>query len=251
MIRIDNLTAGYDGKPVLRDFSLSLEEGKIYALIGPSGCGKTTLLQVLCGIREPERGAISFRERAWKEADVTVGYVPQNYGLLDWKTVEQNIYLPLALGRGKEKGSFGVSRSHAGPTPLSIIEALGLRDLLGRYPSEISGGQKQRVALARAFLCYPQVLLMDEPFSALDAFTSVASQRLFLSMWAQYRVTTLFITHNIHEAAAVGQHILLMDKDSHNIVEHFENTSFGQGDAAASAKMALEIGERFSGVVEC
>ena len=240
MIEIRSLTAGYGKTPVLRDFSLTLEEGKIYALIGPSGCGKSTLLKVLCGIRPCAGGEILLAGQPWKNSDITVGYVPQNYGLLDWKTVEQNIFLPLVLAR---RGSSARPKD-----AMEVVEALGLGDLLRRYPAQISGGQKQRVALARAFICHPQILLMDEPFSALDAFTSVASQQLFLSIWKRFRVTTLFITHNTHEAAAVGQHILLMDQ-SHAISGRLENTAFGSADEAASLHMALAISKQFSGMV--
>ena len=252
MIEIRNLTAGYGKTPVLRDLSLSLDEGKIYALIGPSGCGKSTLLKVLCGIRPYEGGEILIGGQPWRNSNATVGYVPQNYGLLDWKTVGQNIFLPLELA-GKKVSGKAMSGKGADALPKGaweIIESLGLGELLHRYPAEISGGQKQRTALARAFVSRPQILLMDEPFSALDAFTSVTSQRLFLSIWERFRVTTLFITHNTHEAAAVGQHVLLMDKHSRTIVGHLENTAFGREDEAASLGMALAISKQFAGVVE-
>lgn len=146
-----------------------------------------------------------------------IGYVPQQYGLLEWKTIKDNIFLPLALkGESVDKNETN-----------DILESLEIADLLKYYPKELSGGQKQRVALARALVSHPDLLLMDEPFSALDAFTSQTSQKLFLKLWTKYKVTTLFITHNIHEAVALGQHILIMNKKSGNIIETISNTSFG------------------------
>lgn len=218
MIAITNLNAGYDANPVLKDFSLSLHKGTIYALIGPSGCGKSTLLRILCGIHRRYDGTIKHNGTPWEKADVAIGYVPQHYGLLQWKTVEQNIFLPLKVGKRKNASS---------PVAEEVIETLGIAGLMKRFPKEISGGQKQRVALARAFIMQPDILLMDEPFSALDALTSQASQSLFLSLWQKWRTTTLFITHNMHEAIAVGQEILVMSKEAHAVTARLSNPCFG------------------------
>ena len=218
MIVINNLQAGYDGAPVLENFSLKLDEGAIYALIGPSGCGKSTLLRILCGIHRRYTGSILHNGTPWEKANVAIGYVPQHYGLLEWKTVEQNIFLPLKVGKRKHASS---------PVAEEVIETLGIAGLLKRFPKEISGGQKQRVALARAFIMQPDILLMDEPFSALDALTSQASQRLFLSLWQKWQTTTLFITHNMREAVAVGQEILVMSKEAHIITGQLTNPCFG------------------------
>jgi len=221
MISIENLSVGYGNTEVLRDFSLTLNKGDIYALIGPSGCGKSTLLRVLCGIKKDYTGKIEYNGRSVTEQKISIGYVPQNYGLLDWKTVEQNIFLPLKLNKSK---AFREKETK------DILDSLEITELSKRYPRELSGGQKQRVALARAFISQPDLLLMDEPFSALDAFTSVASQKLFLRLWSKYQVTTLFITHNIHEAVSVGKHILLMSKSSRRVIKHIENPTFSQVD---------------------
>ena len=107
-----------------------------------------------------------------------------------------------------------------------IINSLEINDIQNRYPSQLSGGQKQRVALARAFISQPDILLMDEPFSSLDTFTSEASQRLFLRLWEKYKVTTLFITHNIHEAVSIGEHIIVMSKSPGRIIHQVENPLF-------------------------
>lgn len=223
MLEINKLCVRYGGKTVLGDLSLALQAGRIHALIGPSGCGKSTLLKVLCGIQPVSGGAVLYNGAAlYGCASLTggpatqnapnsplprIGYVPQNYGLLDWKTVEQNIFLPLHIGNTRLEGrELSEAQNAAG----EIIETLGLREVLGRYPRELSGGQQQRAALARAFILRPDLLLMDEPFSALDAFTSASSRALFLDLWRKHKVTTLLITHNMHEAAELGQTILLM-----------------------------------------
>lgn len=199
---------------MLCNLSLTLREGCIYALTGPSGCGKSTLLKVLCGILKPFSGSVQYGHVRHGEAP-HIGYVPQQYGLLTWKTVWQNILLPMSLRRqGWRKPQ---------PTVFEwvneVIGQLGLADLLNAYPHQLSGGQRQRVALARAFVSSPGLqppglLLMDEPFSALDAFTSASCQQLFLRLWAKRRVTTLFITHAIHEAVRLGQEILVMTPPS-------------------------------------
>ena len=220
MLSIKNINAGYSGQNILNDFSLELGEGEIYSLIGPSGCGKSTLLKVLCGII-PYTGQITYQDKIFDPKGTAIGYVPQQYGLLDWKTIRQNILLPFRLDKSKEKSPGEME---------DIIHSLEIEDLMDRYPSQLSGGQKQRVALARAFVSHPQILLMDEPFSSLDTFTSEASQRLFLRLWQKYKVTTLFITHNIHEAISIGKHIILMGKTNGLIIDEMENPLFNRPD---------------------
>ena len=215
MISINNLSAKYGQVKILNNLSLDLEKGYIYTLIGPSGSGKTTLLKVLAGIKKDYTGTILYNGKAIEKQPVSIGYVPQNYGLLNWKTIEENIRLPLLLNKNK---------SHVNAEYQDILQSLEIEDLLKRYPQELSGGQKQRVALARAFISQPDLLLMDEPFSALDAFTAKASQKLFLRIWSKYKVTTLFITHNINEAISIGNQILLMGKTSGKISEKINNS---------------------------
>ena len=221
MISIKNLSVKYGQAEVLSDFSLDLVRGNIYSLIGPSGCGKSTLLRVLCGIKKDYTGSIEYDGSLIGERKISIGYVPQNYGLLDWKTAGENIFLPLKLDKTKQPREKETK---------DILQSLEIEELTAKFPCELSGGQKQRVALARAFVSQPDLLLMDEPFSALDAFTSAASQKLFLRLWNKYRVTTLFITHNIHESVSVGQHILLMGKTSKKVIKHVENDTFGLDD---------------------
>jgi NitT/TauT family transport system ATP-binding protein len=217
MLSIENLEVKYENTVALSNFSLAVKRGEIYSLIGPSGCGKSTLLKVLCGIIKNHKGRMAFNDKVFSPKDVTIGYVPQQYGLLEWKTVQDNIFLPYKLNPDKKLNELEVSE---------VIASLEIEDLRCRYPSQLSGGQKQRVALARAFISQPDILLMDEPFSSLDTFTSEASQRLFLRLWEKYKVTTLFITHNIHEAVSIGEHIIVMSKSPGKIIHQIENPLF-------------------------
>jgi NitT/TauT family transport system ATP-binding protein len=201
-IHAENLRVRLGAADILQNLCLTLTAGRTHALIGPSGCGKSTLLKALAGVLKPCSGGLFFQGMPFGQSRVRIGYVPQNYGLLPWKTIEANVFLPLRVGppdlRPPEGGAEG------------IIRALGLDSLLDKYPRRLSGGQQQRAALARALVTRPDLLLMDEPFSALDAFTAAASMDLFLKIWRECRVTTLFVTHNMREAAEVGQTVLLM-----------------------------------------
>ena len=207
----------YGQSEVLRNLSLDIPDGEICALIGPSGCGKSTLLKVIGGIFHEHDGQILYNGEPVLPRTLSIGYVPQQYGLLDWMKVKDNILLSYKLDKKKMQDEREIN---------DIINSLEIDDLLNRYPGQLSGGQKQRVALARAFVSRPQLLLMDEPFSSLDTFSSEASQRLFLQLWRKYKVTTLFITHNIHEAASIGKHIMLMGKALGGIIEKIDNPLF-------------------------
>lgn len=217
MLSIRNLKVSYGDNQILSDFSLDMHDGEIYSLIGPSGCGKSTLLKVLCGIITNYSGEILLDNSPIQYKNIRIGYVPQQYGLLDWMKVKDNIFLSEKINK-----SIHIDTKESG----DIIQSLEIEDLLNRYPAQLSGGQKQRVALARAFVSHPDLLLMDEPFSSLDTFTSQASQQVFIKLWKKYRVTTLFITHNIHEAAAIGRHILMMSKLPGEIIDSVENEYF-------------------------
>lgn len=232
MLLISNLNVSYGETKVLNDFSLSVNDGEIYSLIGPSGCGKSTLFKVLCGIRKEYSGEINMDGKRVSPQEIRIGYVPQHYGLLDWKTIKDNIFLPSKLDKKRTLPQSEIDY---------IIDSLEIGELFDRYPSQLSGGQKQRVALARAFISQPQLLLMDEPFSSLDTFTSETSQKLFLRLWKKYRITTIFITHNIYEALAIGKHIVLMSKAPGRIVEEMENVLFDQSEAETYEESKLYL----------
>lgn len=233
MITVKDLQVSYGETIALSNFSLAIKQGEIYSLIGPSGCGKSTLLKVLCGIQTKYTGTLTSQDRAIKPSDIGIGYVPQHYGLLDWKTIRENIYLPFRIDHSKVQNDSEIE---------DIIHSLEIQDLLDRYPIQLSGGQKQRVALARAFVSSPKLLLMDEPFSSLDTFTAHEAQKIFLKLWEKHRVTTLFITHNVHEAIAIGTRIVLMSKSPGRIVESLDNKYFNTiGDEENKLKFASMI----------
>lgn len=217
LLRVEHLSVCFHSQPVLSDISFSLPVGDIIAIVGASGCGKSTLLNVIGGIITDYRGNVTF-------ADVPVsktvrGYMPQNLGLMDWKKVRDNIFISRDINK-----VIGVSDSEA----TDIIDELGIGDLLDRYPSELSGGQRQRVALARLFVSNPDILMMDEPFSALDTITADMSRELFLRLWQKRRTTTIFTTHNLHEAVLLGQHIMIMGKNPGRVLRVVDNRMFGR-----------------------
>ncbi|MDR0613080.1 MAG: ABC transporter ATP-binding protein [Dysgonamonadaceae bacterium] len=214
-LSVKNLSIRYGETDILNEFNLSIEEGNIYCLVGPSGCGKSTLLKAICGIVKPVNGEILMKGRPVCPATQSIGYIPQQFGLLDWLTVKSNLFISKKI---RKTSSF--------PEDNHIIEQLEISPLLNRYPKELSGGQQQRVALARAWLLRPKLLLMDEPFSSLDTFTAERSIELFLQLWRERRTTTLFVTHSLREAVQIGKYIVLLSRQPANVLEVLENPLF-------------------------
>lgn len=203
---------------VIDDISFDLKTGETLTVVGPSGCGKSTLLNILGGIIRWYGGEIRFENQLLGKAAISRGYVPQNLGLLPWKKVKDNIFLPREINK-----QIAVSEEETE----SIIATLGLSDLMNRYPSQLSGGQRQRVALARVFISHPDLLLMDEPFSALDTITAETTRNLFLQLWQKKRITTIFTTHNLSEAVQLGKYILLLTDRPAKVLRFIENPLFG------------------------
>ncbi|MEN6325502.1 MAG: ABC transporter ATP-binding protein [Syntrophomonas sp.] len=221
MIAIKDLSVKYwsqDKETLALDkLSINICKGDIYTFIGPSGCGKSTLLHVLSGILKDYRGTVSIEGRAIDPRTQRIGLILQNYGLLPWKNVFQNAMLGLKIKNGCQD---------ADEYSNFIFKQLGIDALLDRYPRELSGGQQQRVAIARAFILKPDLLLMDEPFSALDAITREELQELFLNIWKQHSVTTVFITHSIDEALYLGRKIVVLSPSPGRVLEIVENPCF-------------------------
>lgn len=188
--------------PALDQINLELEQGDICALVGPSGGGKSSLLGVLSGSLKPTSGEVLLGGKPLDSKEMQIALVPQSYGLLPWKTLGDNIRLPRALGR----------RSLGDAELADIISSLGIEALLHRYPHEVSGGQRQRAALARAFGMQPDLLLLDEPFSALDIVRAEQSQKLFLDLWQRYPCTTLLVSHKTSEALELGTRIAILSE---------------------------------------
>ena len=201
MLEVRDLEVRYPGlkEPILGGLTFSLADGGLLALAGPSGCGKTTLLNALSGVLTPTKGQITFQGAPLTPKTTSIGLIPQHYGLLPWKTVEQNLLF------------CAQARKNADLTRLDALCAqLGLKPLLNRFPRELSGGQAQRVALARALLMQPQILLLDEPFAALDEAAAHAARQLCLDVWKDFRCTAVVVTHRLEEALFLAGSIAVM-----------------------------------------
>jgi ABC-type nitrate/sulfonate/bicarbonate transport system ATPase subunit len=212
MIETQSLTYTYaQHTPIFQDFNWKVEKGEAWAVLGPSGCGKTTLLYLLAGLRFPTSGAVLVDGQRLQRPRPQTGLILQEYGLLPWATVRQNVELGMRI-----RDFYGPDGKHApshAQEPVEIdvwLQRLGLADHQDKYPSQISGGQRQRTAIARTLALHPDLLLMDEPFSSLDAPTREGLQNLTLELRAEAGLTLVIVTHAIEEAAVMGQKILLL-----------------------------------------
>ena len=228
-LTLNNVSVNFGTTSVLKDISFSLEKGKTLTIVGPSGCGKSTLLNVLGGIIKNYEGEIMMGSKELRSAELTYGYVPQSFGLLAWKKVKDNIMLPATINKNIKIDEDEVN---------DVLTKLELNELLNRYPSQLSGGQRQRVALARVFISHPDILLLDEPFSALDTLTADISRDLFLDLWRKYRPTTIFTTHNLSEAVKLGEHILLLNKQPATVFRFVDNPIFEKQEQQNEAAFA-------------
>ena len=188
------------GIEALRDVSLQLAEADFIALLGPSGCGKSTLLRLIAGLDQPDDGRLAWDDKPPKPGDI--GYVFQDATLLPWATAEDNVFLPLRLR--------GQSRQGAMPEVHAALYRVGLEGFEKSRPRQLSGGMRMRVSIARALITRPRLLLMDEPFAALDEFTRHKLQADLLAVWQQVRCTVVFVTHSVYEAAFLARRIVLM-----------------------------------------
>ena len=239
MLKIENISISYDNTQALKQFSLKANVGEIVALIGPSGCGKSTLLNALAGNITNYTGEIKFfsemdeMDRSINYKEKSLGLIAQDYGLLPWLKVEDNISLPLKIKKLKVK-DYSSKIEH-------VMQKLKIAHLRGRYPNQLSGGQKQRVSIAKTFIMKLDLLLMDEPFSALDSITREQTQKLFLEIWEEYKPITLFVTHSAEEAVFLGTKIIIMSGPPGKIVSEIENPIFKKAEGAEFYKMCNKI----------
>jgi NitT/TauT family transport system ATP-binding protein len=190
-----------DSIAALRDLSLSASNNEFLCIVGPSGCGKSTLLKIIAGLVQPDSGSIAFDPPPDPGKQHTA-MVFQEQGLFPWMTVLDNVAFPLEMA--------GIAKVHRHAEALEFIEKIGLRGFANRYPYQLSGGMRQRVAIARAFLANPQILLMDEPFGALDAQTRLVLQTELVSLWNAHPKIVVYVTHDIEEAVLLGDRIVVM-----------------------------------------
>ncbi len=187
---------------VLAKTDIQAAEGELLCLVGPSGCGKTTILNMAAGLVTPTHGTVTLNGSTPSLGNHDVGYVMARDSLLPWRTARQNVMLPL--------WARGVSRAEQRERADEALHQVGLGSFLSAFPGELSHGMRQRCALARTLVTRPRVLLMDEPFSALDAETKLQLQQRFLELWETLRPTVLFVTHDLSEAIALGDRIAVM-----------------------------------------
>ncbi len=195
----------------LSGISLEVHSNDFLCILGPSGCGKSTLLRIFAGLEESSGGTISYKNKPLTSSTHEIGMVFQEYSLLPWRTVIGNVSLGLEfLGRKK---------SERIDSALKYLRLVGLEDYAHSYPYELSGGMQQRVAIARSLANDPEILLMDEPFGALDAHTRILLQKELLRIWNKNRKTVLFVTHSVDEAIYLADRILVMSAGPGQILE--------------------------------
>lgn len=191
----------------IEDLSLDIEDGAFYTILGPSGCGKSTLLRLISDLIPAAAGDVEIFGKSTEEARRAreFAFVFQEASLLPWRTALENVQLPLEMGRKR-----GVEIPVSEKSPQELLELVGLKGREQALPHELSGGMRQRVAIARALVCKPKLLLMDEPFGALDEMTRDHLNLQLLEIWKETGVTVLFVTHSIPEAVFLGQKVLML-----------------------------------------
>ncbi|MCR4418811.1 MAG: ABC transporter ATP-binding protein [Clostridia bacterium] len=228
----------------LEEVSLEVGRGESWAIIGPSGCGKTSLLYLMAGLRPPTRGVVRVEGKVLTGPRPQTALILQDYGLFPWKNVYQNAVLGLEIR--------GVSHQEQRRLAMPILRELGLEEFLSCYPGQLSGGQRQRVAIARALALSPDLLLMDEPLSALDALTREGLQDLVLEIWRQQGLTMVLVTHSIEEAVYLGRKIVVLTPRPGRVLEIVDNhlaglPSFRQSQTfyqqCIRLRRLLEVGE--------
>lgn len=208
LVEYDNVSMTYPsvrGRPALRALepvTLSIERGEFICLVGPSGCGKTTLLKITAALLAPTQGSVSFKDAPLTEPSRSIGVMFQKPVLLPWRTVEKNAYLPAEIS--------GTMSSAVVERVARVLDMVGLHDFATALPDHLSGGMQQRAALARTLAYEPEVMLMDEPFGALDEFTRETMNLELSDLTQQAGITSLFVTHNIPEAVFLADRVVVM-----------------------------------------
>ncbi|MCA0869448.1 ABC transporter ATP-binding protein [Seohaeicola saemankumensis] len=202
---------GADAHQAVQTTSLTIEAGEFVCILGPSGCGKSTLMNAIAGYVMPTTGEVTVDDVRVEKPGPDRGMVFQQYSLLPWKTVHENVAFGPRMA--------GASLTEAGSVANTFLGLVGLRKFGNRYPMELSGGMQQRVGIARALANYPSVLLMDEPFGALDAQTRLMMQESLLDIWRKFGTTVVFVTHDVDEAVFLADRVLIMSAAPGRIIE--------------------------------
>ena len=203
LLRLHSVRKAFGDTVALQDISLSVREGEFLAMVGPSGCGKSTLLQIVAGLLAPSDGEVMLNERAISAPPESVVYLFQQYSksLFPWRTALENVCFAVEHRMPRDR-----ARPHSEP----YLDMVGLTGFGGHYPWQLSGGMQQRVAIARALAAQPRVLLMDEPFSSVDALTRIELHTLILDLWEKHRFTAVLVTHDVDEAIFLADRIAVL-----------------------------------------
>jgi NitT/TauT family transport system ATP-binding protein len=223
LVRAEGLTTAYDGRLVFQGLDFQTPAGSSLALVGPSGCGKSTLMHLLAGLRLPEAGQLEISPPRAKSAVVL-----QDFGLFPWKNVRQNLELPLAVN--------GCPRRERAERVADMLAEMGLAGWEDHYPDQLSGGQKQRLALGRALIAEPDLLLLDEPFSSLDALTRENMQNFLAGLWRGRGLTLILATHFIEEAVFFGERILVLGGTPTRVAADIANPACGRPESRFEEK---------------
>lgn len=210
LVRLEHIGKRFaNGTVALADLSLQIGVHQFVALLGPSGCGKSTVLRLIAGLLDPSSGRLQWHDTSSRQ----IGYVFQEPTLMPWATTAENLWLPLKLR--------GVSRAAARERVDAALAMVGLSRFAGVYPRELSGGMKMRVSIARALIAQPRVLLMDEPFAALDEITRLKLNDDVLKLWRDSQFTVVFVTHSVYESVYLAQRILVMAPRPGRVIGEF------------------------------
>ena len=201
-LQLCDITKTYDGTPAVHGVELNVRDGEFLSILGPSGCGKSTALRIIAGLTEPSAGRVDWQNRAAKEDESRLGFVFQEPTLMPWANVFNNVLLPLKLKCAPAAAA--VERVNA------ALERVGLQKFATAYPRELSGGMRMRVSIARALVTEPALLLMDEPFAALDEITRFKLNNDLLEVWQALRTTVVFVTHSVFESVYLSSRIVVM-----------------------------------------
>ncbi|MFU0929270.1 taurine ABC transporter ATP-binding subunit [Kluyvera cryocrescens] len=236
MLQISHLSADYGGKPALADINLTVDSGELLVVLGPSGCGKTTLLNLIAGFVPYQHCSITLDGKRVDGPGADRGVVFQNEGLLPWRNVQDNVALGLQLA--------GIGKAERRETAAQMLKKVGLEGAEKRFIWQLSGGQRQRVGIACALAANPQLLLLDEPFGALDAFTREQMQTLLLKLWHETGKKVLLITHDIEEAIFMATELVLLSPGPGRVLERLP-LDFGRRFVAGEACRSIKSDPRF------